>query len=193
MWIDKIEIDHEGNTPDKNKCFFEVIKWDVKKKIVYRLDDFADLDISELQKYFTQKIEWVLIDIDDCIAPAYWQILEKNKQKIEDILDDWIKVWFLSNGLNWIERTKGLVEKWAVYCDTDKSKPSIEAFIEACNMIWVNPLNVIMFWDDISKDWWALQLDENWEQVLLWFVPVKPIWNSYKNIPNKKWLNYFFK
>ena len=42
-------------------------------------------------------------------------------------------------------------------------------------------------------DGWALQRDKNWKQILWWFVHIKPIWNSYFNIPIKKVPNYILK
>lgn len=191
MTIDKLHnIDNEWFTGDKITWFFDVIKWDVKDRISYRLEKFSNFSIVEAQEHFSSQIEWILIDIDDCIAPAYWNILEENVRLIEKILAIWINVWFLSNWINGIERTKDLVEKWALYCNTKESKPSKWSFIEACEMIWTKLENTLMLWDDISKDGWSIQLDENWKQILLWFISVKPIWNSYANIPMKKWINY---
>jgi hypothetical protein len=39
-----------------------------------------------------KQVNAILLDVDDCIAPAYGDILEENIQKINEILDSGIKV-----------------------------------------------------------------------------------------------------
>lgn len=179
-------MDNESLSTKKISWYWEVLSWKYKKYIKYKLDNFGDLNLDEAQNYFNNQILWILIDIDDCIAPAYWEILEENKEKIRNLIESWIKIWILSNWIKIRERVKDLLELWVILCETKKSKPDIKAFEESCSMIWVSKENTIMIWDDISKDWWGLQN-------LLWYIPVRPIWNSYKNIPSNKHINYFFK
>jgi hydroxymethylpyrimidine pyrophosphatase-like HAD family hydrolase len=38
------------------------------------------------------QVDAILLDVDDCIAPAYGDILEENVQKIKEILDSGVKV-----------------------------------------------------------------------------------------------------
>ena len=193
LWFNKPK-DKEWATSDKiNWWFSTAVQWGLSEKMPYKLDRFADFDIATAQDKFKNKIEAVLIDIDDCIAPAYWEIIEENVEKIKELLSMWIKVWVLSNGINIDERCKILTDLWVEICESKYSKPSLESYILACEQLWVSPENTIMIGDDISKDGWALRLDKNWKPILLWYVPVIPIWNSYENIPKWKKLEYMWK
>jgi hypothetical protein len=121
--------------------------------------------------------------------------LEENIQKINQILDSGIKIWILSNGQNIEERISKIQERvWnrLEICNT-WTKPNTLAFLKACEQLWIVPENILMVWDDIWVDWWALQLDQYWKQLLWGFVHIQPIWNSYLKIPGKKIPNYVFK
>jgi hypothetical protein len=77
-------------------------------------------------------------------------------------------------------------------CNTwTKSDP--QSFLKACEQIQIAPENVVMVWDDIWIDGWALQLDAEWKQLLWGFVHIEPIWNSYFKIPVLKIHNYIWK
>lgn len=184
-------MDKEWYSNSKISWYTSVLKWNLKEKLWYKLEKFIDLNIKNAQEHFNNEILWLLIDIDDCIAPAYLEILEENKEKIRELLEKWIKIWILSNWINLEERTRELTQIWVILCNTKKAKPDVYSFIEAAEIIWVNPKNTLMIWDDISKDWWALQ--NNGENSMLWFIPVNPIWNKLKNIPKWKKINYIAK
>lgn len=178
--------DNEWLSSSKIKWYLKILKWEYKGKLKYILDKFSDFELVKAKEVFNAEIKGILVDIDDCMAPAYWDLLDENSQIGISLLEEWIQLWVLSNWVRVRERVQHLLDKWAILCETIKSKPDEAAFLEACNILWLLSEEVIMIWDDISKDWWALQ-------VLLWYIPVKPIWNSYKNIAIKKWINFFFK
>jgi len=184
-------MDKEWFSWNKFSWYGTVLKWWLKNRLWFRLKKFTDLNIEDAQNHFNNKILWLLIDIDDCIAPAYAEILEENKEKIRELLNHWIKIWILSNWINLEKRCRELTQMWVILCDTTKSKPDISSFNQAAEMIWVNPNNTLMIGDDISKDWWALQ--DNWDNSMLWFVHVSPIWNKLWNIPKWKKINYIAK
>lgn len=186
--------DKENFSWDKIWWWFTTCKWELWKKMPYKLDKFSDLSLDKIQQFYWDKIEAILLDIDDCVAPAYWEILEENIQKVKEILDSGIKIGVLSNGININQRCKPLTDLWVQICDWKASKPSIQAYIDACNQLWVQPQNTLMIWDDISKDGGALQSDINGGMIIWWYIPVKSIWNKYSNIPwIWKRINYFFK
>lgn len=188
-------IDRERLDFHKFSWFFEAIKWKVWKQIDARYEKFTQLNIESIQIETWKKIEWILLDVDDCIAPAYCDILEENIQKINTILDSGIKIWILSNGQNIEERINKIQARvWnrLEICNT-WTKPNPETFIKACVHLDISPENVIMVWDDIWVDGWALQTTRDWNQLLGGFVHIQLIWNSYMNIPVWKIPNYIFK
>ena len=102
-----------------------------------------------------KKIEGILLDVDDCIAPAYWDILEENIKKINEILDNGIKIWILSNGQNIEERINKIQERvWnrLEICNT-WTKPNPETFLKACEQLNIAPENVLLVWDDNLNRW----------------------------------------
>lgn len=191
----KNEIDKEWLDNYKISWFKECMKWKIWERVTARYSKFSELNIEDIQSNFTWKIEWILLDVDDCIAPAYGDILEENIQKINQILDSGIKIWILSNGQNIEERISKIQEQtWnrIEICNT-WTKPNPQAFIKACEQLWIDPENMLMVWDDIWVDGGSLQLDKNWNQLLWGFVHIEPIWNSYFKIPAKKIPNYICK
>jgi predicted HAD superfamily phosphohydrolase YqeG len=192
----------QKNNIDKESASFAKISWmwsclngRVWKRVTARYSKFSELNIEEIESTTKKQVKWILLDVDDCIAPAYGDILEENIQKINQILDSWIKIWILSNGQNIEERIEKIQQKvWnrLEICNTG-TKPSADTFIKASEQLWIDPENVIMVWDDIWIDGWALRLDKQWQTILWGFVHIHPIWNSFANIPDwKKW-HYFWK
>lgn len=189
------QIDKEGLDNHKITWFKECRKWNIWSKITARYSKFSDFSISDIQSKFSWKIEWILLDVDDCIAPAYWDILDENIKKINEILDSGIKIWILSNGQKIEERIAKIQERvWnrLEICNT-WTKPDPQSFLKACEQLQINPENVLMVWDDIWIDGWVLQLNEEWKQLLWGFVHIEPIWNSYFKIPILKIPNYIWK
>jgi len=186
--------DNENWTSDKVSWWCETVKGNLWEKIPYRLDIFSDFDLEKAQEYFKNNIQAILLDIDDCVAPAYEEILEKNYEKIKELRSKNIQIEIVSNWINIQERCKKILELWVTISKNNFSKPSVKSYLESCENIQIKPEYTIMIWDDISKDGWSLQTDDHGNNILLWYIPVKPIWNSYQNIPwFWKKINYFFK
>jgi hypothetical protein len=191
----KNNIDREWVDSHKFRWFKESRKWNIGSKITARYSQFSDFSIPDIQSKFSWKIEWILLDVDDCIAPAYSDILEENIEKINEILNSGIKIWILSNWQKIEERINKIQEKvWnrLQICNT-WTKPDPQSFLKACEQLQITPENTLMVWDDIWIDGWALQLDEDWKQLLWGFVHIEPIWNSYFKIPIWKIPNYIWK
>ena len=182
-------MDHEGLTGSKLGWYGECLKWWLAPKMPYRPGEFSHITPENIVKYFWKRVEWLLIDVDDCIAPAYGDILPQNIEKIAELLDAWFALWILSNGIKIRERTKVLLGMWVKLCTPSVSKPNPQAFVEASQKIGHHPHQVVMLGDDISKDGGALQ-SYNGQAVLAGYIPVEPIWNSLLNIPPKKWMNF---
>lgn len=191
----KNEIDKEWLDSYKISWFKECMKWKVWERVTARYSKFSEINIQDIQSEFTWKIEWILLDVDDCIAPAYCDILEENIQKIIEILDSGIKICIVSNGTNIEERIAKIQARvWnRLEILSLGTKPNPQTFLNAWKKLKITPENLLMIWDDIWIDWWALQLDQNWNQLLWGFAHIQPIWNSYLKIPAKKIPNYIFK
>lgn len=188
-------IDKEWLDNHKVSWYFEAIKWNVWERVTARYEKFVDLDIRDIQMKTWKQVDAILLDVDDCIAPAYGDILEENIQKINEILDSGIKVWILSNGQNIperIQKIQGKVWNRIQICNT-WIKPDPQAFLKACEQLWVDPENTLMVWDDIWVDGWSLRLDSDWKQIIWAFAHIQPIWNSYLSIPKKKVFSYMWK
>ena len=187
--------DKEWLDNHKVSWFFEAIKWNVWERVTARYEKFVDLDIQEIQIKTWKQVDAILLDVDDCIAPAYEDILEENVQKIKEILDSGVKVWILSNGQNIPERIQNIQQKvWnRIQISNTWAKPDPQAFLKACEQLWVNPENTLMVGDDIWVDGWSLGLDRDGKQIIWAFAHIQPIWNSYTNIPVWKIPNYIFK
>ncbi len=78
--------DNEYCTFEKISWFFQVITGKYRQKILYTVESFSELSISHTQNIFSTQIDGILVDIDDCIAPAYGEILPENIKKIEELL-----------------------------------------------------------------------------------------------------------
>jgi predicted HAD superfamily phosphohydrolase YqeG len=181
--------DNEWLSGSKIDWYLQCMKGWLGEKIPYRPGEFSRITPEDIRRHFWRRVEWILLDIDDCIAPAYGEILEKNSHKVRELLDVWFQIGILSNGMNLKKRAEVLRYMGVELCTPSVSKPNPQAFVEASQQIGLYPSQVLMVGDDISKDGGALQQHYG-NSILAWFIPVNPIWNSLLNIPAKKWLNF---
>lgn len=145
----------------------EMILWDVQK--------FSDINFNELKE--KHWIEWIILDVDDCIAPHHWNITVENIEIIKQLIWNWFKVVIYSN-MKKTSRYIGLENIWVKVMNIKFAKPD-KAWFEIClDELWLSSDKVVMVWDNYNTDWGA---------VYAWirFIKVEPIELNIKWIKRK--------
>lgn len=158
------DYDREKLTLVKVIYFFRVL---FSKKAINILDSveiFWNINF-ELLKLKWKK--WIILDVDDCIAPHHWKILQENYKIIASLLKKWWEIVIFSN----MKKTSRYVEiekLWIKVITSKYAKPDKRWFEECLKVMRLKPKEVVMIWDNILTDWWATQL---WID----FIKIKPI------------------
>jgi len=125
---------------------------------------FSDIEFEALQKMWKK---WIILDIDECIAPHHWKILPENIEIIKTLLkNDW-EIIIYSN-MKKSDRYKELEKLWIKVVTSQYSKPDSRWFNECLYWLWLPKHEVIMIWDNFLTDWGSI-----WAWID--FIKVKPI------------------
>lgn len=125
---------------------------------------FDNIDIELLKQ---NGIEWIILDVDECIAPHHGQILNLYYQKIQELLQAWFKIVIYSN-MKKSSRYEDLEKLWIQVITSKYAKPDKRWFEECLERLWLNASEVAMVWDNYLTDWWAI-----WAWIP--FIKIKPI------------------
>lgn len=134
------------------------------------VDRFSEIDFDELRNIWKK---WIILDIDDCIAPHHGEILPENLNIIKELVASGWKIVFYSN-MKKTSRYEELEKLWIQVITSKYAKPDKRWFEECLDVLWLDAEKTIMIWDNFITDWWAI---EAWID----FIKVKPIEAVEKN------------
>jgi len=143
--------DREGVSPAK---LYRCLKLIFGKKILGAdafLDRFTDFDVEALRELTHKSLLNVLLDVDDCIAPAYGPIPDENLAHVEHLQSSGVGVGIYSNckGTSRLAPLRGMGVQ--VY-NGKFAKPAPKGFIEACRMAGFDPKRTWMVGDNPMTD-----------------------------------------
>ncbi len=180
--IKKSDYNRERLTLSKIKHFFNILFNNDSTITLLSVDKFWDIDFEELKKQWK---EWMILDVDQCIAYHRWNILPKNIQIIKKLKDKWWNIVIFSN-MKKSDRYDELKNYWIPVITSKYAKPDKRGFLECLEAMWLNAEKVVMVWDNFLTDAWSIN-------VWIDFIKVKPISrkNGEKNFSSK--IKYFFR
>lgn len=131
------------------------------------LDKFTHFNVEALRELTYKSLLSVLVDVDDCIAPPYGQILPQNIEHIGSLLSGGVGVAVYSN-CKATDRLQPLRDMGVQIYGGNIAKPLSEGFLSACEMARFNPDSTWMIGDNPLTDGGA-------SGVLEGMVFVKPV------------------
>jgi predicted HAD superfamily phosphohydrolase YqeG len=134
------------------------------------VDRFSEIDFDELKNIWKK---WIILDIDDCIAPHHGKILSENLNIIKELVANWWKIVVHSN-MKKTSRYEELEKFWIQIITSLYAKPDKRWFEECLEALWLDADKVVMIWDNFITDGWSI---EAWID----FIKVKPIEAIEKN------------
>ncbi len=162
--IEHSDHNREWLTPVKIVHLFQVLFNKEATKVLDSVKEFWDISFDYLQKKWKSGI---ILDIDECIAPHHWKILEKNEKIIIDLLIKWWEIVIFSN-MKKSDRYTNLEELWIKVVTSKYAKPDKRWFNECVDLIWKSREELIMIWDNFLTDWWSISAGID-------FIKVEPI------------------
>ncbi len=162
--IQHSDHNREWLTPVKIIHLFEVL---FNKEATIVLDSvklFQDIDFENLYQKWKN---WIILDIDECVAPHHWEILKENEYIIKGLISKWWKIVIFSN-MKKSDRYTNLESLWIEVITSKYAKPDKKWFNECIDSMWMDKKEVVMIWDNFLTDGWAIQA---WID----FIKVEPI------------------
>ncbi|OGC82042.1 MAG: hypothetical protein A2V81_02710 [Candidatus Abawacabacteria bacterium RBG_16_42_10] len=163
----KVEADREGISSEKIRHFLATFFQGKTRDADCYLDQFTDIDIERIRALTRKRLRSLLVDIDACIAPAYDEILPQNLQKIEELLDEGVRIGIYSN-CKALDRLNPLFELGIPFYDGHLAKPQAEGFLAACRTFDFDPKETWMVGENPNTDGGAVNVLEG-------MIFVKPI------------------
>lgn len=171
------DISREWFTLEKWLHFFRVFFSNKATKVLDAYNNFQNLNIELLKQKW---IKWIILDIDECVAPHHWNILPENYDKILELLNAWFKIVIFSN-MKKSSRYEELEKLWIQVITSKYAKPDKRWFNECVEKLWLNNNEVVMIWDNYLTDWWSINA---W----ISFIKIKPIdTKDSKKSLSRKW------
>lgn len=171
------DISREWFTLEKWLHFFRVFFSNKATKVLDAYNKFKLLDLELLKQEW---IKWIILDIDECVAPHHWNILPENYDKILELLNAWFKIVIFSN-MKKSSRYEELERLWIEIITSKFAKPDRRWFDECVEKLWLNNNEVVMIWDNYLTDWWSINA---W----ISFIKIKPInTNDSKKSFSRQW------
>lgn len=164
MSLETQDISREWLSMQKLLHFFRVLFSSKVSEVLCAYNEFKNINIHELLSMWKK---WIILDIDECVAPHHGRIFNKNEAKIRKILELWIKIVVFSN-MKYSDRYTILEELWIKVIKSKYSKPDVRWFQECLDVLWLNAHEVVMIWDNYLTDWWS-------KYAWIDFIKVKPI------------------
>lgn len=145
-------------------------------KTFWKYEKFQEIDFEYLWEFWKR---WIILDVDECIAPHHWDILPENLEIIKKIIAKWWKIIIFSNmKKNW--RYAELEKLWIKVITSKYPKPDPKWFRACLAKLWIKKDFVIMIWDNFITDWWCRYLDID-------FIKLKAIKPSNKEKIYSRW------
>lgn len=138
-------------------------------KILLSCDKFADIDFGKLK--CAGRI-WIILDVDECIAPHHWNILPENIEILKKLVRNWFKIVIFSN-MKKTQRYNEIEQLWITIITSQFAKPNPKWFEECLKELWLQKSEVVMIWDNFITDWWC-----NYAGIP--FIKIKPIESNSK-------------
>ncbi len=134
------------------------------------VDIFSEIDFDELRSIWKK---WIILDIDDCIAPHHGNILPENLNIIKELVAMGWQIVVHSN-MKKTTRYEELEKLWIQIITSLYAKPDKRWFEECLEVLWLEADKVLMIGDNFITDGGAI---EAWID----FIKVKPIQALEKN------------
>jgi len=133
-----------------SKIFFAAQVFLNKKytKNLLSVDDFSSIDFKKLTSIWKK---WMILDVDDCIAPHHGEIITENKNIIFKLLWKGWKIVIFSN-MKKSQRYEELESKWIEVITSPYPKPSKKWFEACLENLWLKAGEVVMIWDNFLTD-----------------------------------------
>lgn len=160
-------------TPDISREWFTWEKWAHFLRTLFNRratevlvahKKFLDINFSWLWNLGKR---WIILDIDECIAPHHWDILPENIDKIKELLEIWWRIVVFSN-MKKTSRYDELESLWIKVVTSIYAKPDIKWFQECVEKLELSASKTVMIWDNYLTDWWCINA---WID----FIKIKPI------------------
>lgn len=168
--IDNTDTNREWLTSQKLVHFFNVMFNKKATEVLEYVERFCYIDF---EKHLIEWKKWIILDVDDCIAPHHGEILGINESIIKNLKLYWWKIVIHSN-MKKSDRYEGF-KKLDIEVITSKyAKPDERGFEECLESMWLKANEVMMIWDNFLTDGWSI-----WAGID--FIKVKPIETEEKN------------
>ena len=165
--VDHSDHDRERYTKEKRAQFIRVLFSKRATRTLAKVWKFWNIDFEKLWNLWKR---WMILDIDECVAPHHWRILPENLEKIKQLKEKWWKIIVFSN-MKKSDRYEELELLWIEVLASEHPKPDTRWFEECLEILNLSSEQTIMVWDNFLTDWWALNVWEEWID----FVKVNPI------------------
>lgn len=169
--IDDSDCNREWFTLSKIIHTFNVFFNKKYTEVLESVSSFCNIDF---EKFKNEWKKWIILDIDDCIAPHHWKIYRFNIEKIKQLLKEEWQIVIFSN-MKKSDRYIELEKLWISVITSWFAKPDSRWYSECLSKLNLLNNEVIMIWDNFLTDWGSI-----W--VWIDFIKVKPInrdnWNN---------------
>lgn len=173
MSLEKQEdISREWFTGEKWVHFLKTLFVKRFSEVLSAHNSFLDINFDWLRRLGKK---WIILDIDECVAPHHWDILPENMDKIRELIQNWWQIVVFSN-MKESERYNELKLLWISVITSKYAKPDKRGFQECLDELKLKASQIIMIWDNYLTDWWCMNA---WID----FIKVRPIktpWDSIK-------------
>jgi len=137
---------------------------------------FSDIDFEAL---WESGKRWIILDVDECIAPHHGNILPENIEIIKQLIEKWWRIAIFSN-MKKSDRYKELEQIGVVVITSRYSKPDYRWFQESKKKLMLVSDQVVMVGDNFLTDGWSIYAGID-------FIKVEPI----KTLETHRSLNRF--
>lgn len=169
MTLNELKVDHE----DYNREWItwakvaHVLKVFINKKTTSVLESVNKFSSIDFDKHMQNGKRWIILDIDDCVAPHHGKIYPTNIKMIKYLLEKGWNIVIFSN-MKKSDRYTQLENMWVEVITSQYAKPNAKWFEECLVKMNLEAKEVIMVWDNFLTDWWSISAGID-------FIKVKPI------------------
>lgn len=142
------DISREWFTAEKWLHFLRVLFSRKATEVLDAYQRFEDIDFERLSILWKH---WIILDIDECVAPHHGDILPENLAKIKELLEWWWKIVIFSN-MKKSGRYRELEGLWVQVITSKYAKPDARWFEECGEKLWLSKEEVVMIGDNYLTD-----------------------------------------